>query len=139
MLRNSLNKSERLKSTRLIGELVSSGNSFIVMPLKTYWKITTNTDHYRRAQIAVIVPSKNFKRSIDRNLIKRRMREAYRINKHDLYQYLSVHNLQLMFVLLYLPRTIYSFRQIEESIKKIIGTFIDQFRSQDTSNYSNQR
>lgn len=139
MLRNSLKKSERLKSTRLIGELVSSGHSFIVMPFKTYWKISTNTDHDRQARIAVIVPSKNFKRSVDRNLIKRRMREAYRINKHNLYQYLSVHNLQLMFVLLYLPRTIYSFQQIEESVKKIIGTFIDQLRSQDTSNYSNLR
>jgi len=139
MLRNSLKKSERLKSTILIGQLVNSGHSFTVMPFKTYWKITTNTDHEQQARIAVIVPSKNFKRSVDRNLIKRRMREAYRINKHDLCQYLSYHHLQLMFVLLYLPRTIYSFQQIEKSIRKIIGTFIDQCKRQDTFNYLNQR
>jgi ribonuclease P protein component len=139
VLRNSLNKSERLKSTRLIRELLNSGHSFIVMPFKIYWKISIHTEYDRQARIAVIVPSKNFKRSVDRNLIKRRMREAYRINKHHLYQYLSGHDLQLMLVLLYLPRTIYSFQQIEKSIKKIIGTFIDQFKSQDASNYLNQR
>lgn len=132
MLLNSLNKPERLKSSRLIGELVKSGNSFTVMPLKSFWKISTNAGARWPAQIAVSVPSKNFKRSVDRNLIKRRMREAYRINKHDLYKYLSDHNLLLIFVLLYLPKTIYSFQQIEESMKKIIGTFIDQLRNHDT-------
>ena len=132
MLLNSLNKSERLKSSRLIGEVLSSGDFLTIVPFKFFWVVHPDSGHRYPAQIAISVPSRYFKRAVDRNLIKRRIREAYRTNKQELYKYLSENNLHLIFVILYLPKIIYTFRQIEDSMKEILGMFIDQLKHQDT-------
>jgi len=120
--------------------LFSSGDILTVMPFKFFWKILPDTGHNNYpAQIAVSVPTRYFKRSVDRNLIKRRSREAYRTNKQELYKYLSDNNLHLTFVILYLPKTLYTSRQIEDSIKKILGMFIDHLKRQDISKLYDQK
>ncbi|KPK85827.1 MAG: hypothetical protein AMS27_06460 [Bacteroides sp. SM23_62_1] len=139
MLLNSLNKSERLKSSRLIGEIISSGESFTVMPLKFFWDLCPGDKNQYPAKMAVSVSSRNFKRAVDRNLIKRRIREAYRINKLELYKYLSDNNLFLNSVILYMPKTIFTYQQMEESIKKILDILINHLQSQNISKLHNHK
>ncbi len=82
----SLSKLERIKSKLLIDSLFDRKSeknmSFLVFPIKTIFSITEDSPVLDKwPQIMVSVSSKKFKKAVDRNLIKRRMREAYRINK----------------------------------------------------------
>lgn len=124
---NTLKKSEKLKSSRIIGELFKTGETVTVSPLKLFWKLD-DTNQSVPARMAVTVPGKNFKRSVDRNLIKRRIREAYRLNKHNFVDFLSDKNLSLIFIFLYLPKTICSYQQISEAIIKILTIISDHLK-----------
>lgn len=73
-------KSERLSSEKEISKLYGRGNKFTVYPFKVQWLFNEKTTN----QIMVVCPKRNFKKAVDRNLIKRRMREAYRLNKDSL-------------------------------------------------------
>ena len=119
MDRNTFKRPERLKSPRLIGELINSGDTITVFPLKLFWKLGLN-DQAVSARVAIAVPGRNIKNAVDRNLIKRRIREAYRLNKHNMLEFLSDKNLCLIFVLLYLPKTVCSYQQISEALIKIL-------------------
>ena len=72
-------KTEKLKSKKVIEELFSEGNSITEFPLKVLYLSNENKE---RSQAGFSVPKKNFKKAVDRNRIKRQLREAYRINKH---------------------------------------------------------
>lgn len=119
MDRNTFKKPERLKSPRVIGDLIHSGDTITVFPLKLFWK-PGNYDQLVSARIAIAVPSRNIKYAVDRNLVKRRIREAYRLNKHNLVEFLSDKKLYLNFVFLYLPKTVCSYQQISEALIKIL-------------------
>src|SRR5437867_3179185 len=81
-------KHEHLKSTRIISKLIEQGHSFSVPPLKLIW-LSTSLTSKSPAQVAFSVPKKNFPRAVDRNKIKRKMRECYREHKNKLYDFLN--------------------------------------------------
>jgi len=73
-------KEERLSKEILIQELFDKGSSFYLFPFKVFFM--PNPDQaYPFHQVIISVSKRNFKRAVDRNLIKRRIREAYRLNK----------------------------------------------------------
>ena len=74
----SFKKAERLSKKKLIQELFSKGSSFYLHPFKVIYLKSTNSE---LNQILISVPKSNFKRAADRNAIKRRIREGYRLNK----------------------------------------------------------
>jgi len=76
----SLGKEERLKSRKLIGELYKEGKSIKAYPLRMVYIQKEHTSDYP-VQVAVSVPKRNFKKAVDRNRIKRLMRESYRNQK----------------------------------------------------------
>ncbi len=129
MGRNTLKRPEKLKSSRIIGKLFSSGDTITVLPIKLFWKLNFDSNRTVPARMAVTVPSKNFKRSVDRNLIKRRIREAYRLNKHNLFNLLSEKKISLIFVFLYLPKNIYSYQEIADGIVRVLTILSDQLKS----------
>lgn len=99
----TLGKKERLKSRKQIELLFSEGNSFAVNPLRIYYlPVSSDSDlpssKLQRPfaiQFAVGVSSKNFKRAVDRNRIKRLIREAYRLQKNELQEKLKEKNLSM--------------------------------------------
>ncbi len=78
--RYSFTRKERLKSEKSISELFESGYSLTIHPIRLIYRLKNPTTSVP-VKIGFVVPKKNFKRAVDRNLLKRRMREAYRLNK----------------------------------------------------------
>ena len=81
-------KQEKLKKRKLIKTLFDNGKAATVFPLRAIY-LPLNHDGNFPVQASVSVSKRNFKRAVDRNRIKRLMREAYRLNKHLLYQNLE--------------------------------------------------
>lgn len=98
-------KIEKLKSRKLAEALFNRGRSFTGFPVKVYYlKIEGETDF--PVKIGMGASSRNFKKSVDRNRIKRLLREAYRTEKLPLHQYLREHQLNLAIFLLYVDKTL---------------------------------
>ena len=76
---NTFSKLERLSSKSLIQELFDNGSSFYLFPFKViYIKAPAEQPVH---QVLFSVPKRHFKRAVDRNKIKRQLREVYRLNK----------------------------------------------------------
>lgn len=74
-------KTERLTSEKEIEALFRTKNKLTVFPFKVLWLENGKSLH----QILISCPKRNLKKAVERNLIKRRVRESYRLNKHQLY------------------------------------------------------
>lgn len=95
--RFTFHKNERLCSKKVIEKLFAEGKSLFVHPLKAvYIETALNTGF--PVQVAFAVSKKSFKRAVMRNLLKRRMREAYRLNKNQFYDELSGKQIALFLI-----------------------------------------
>ncbi len=118
-LRHTLTKKERLHRKKLIDKVFAQGESFHLYPFKVAWiKADFNTGY--NAQFGISVSKKIFKKAVDRNLLKRRSREAYRLNKHILYNELNLQNKKIAFMLIYISKEILPFEVIESKIILIL-------------------
>jgi ribonuclease P protein component len=78
----SYNKTEKLKSRKVLNELFTKGKSFSVFPVKLFYTIAEDD---QTIKAGVGVSARNFKKAVDRNRIKRLLRECYRLNKLSLH------------------------------------------------------
>lgn len=81
----TFSKEEHLCSKRLISLLFAKGSSFNLYPLRFVYCTPQNLPP-GQSQVLISVSKRYFKRAVDRNRLKRQMREAYRLNKHILRQ-----------------------------------------------------
>jgi ribonuclease P protein component len=79
----SFKKEERLCNKKLIDGLFHNGSSFLCYPLKISW-LPVTVNPAIPVQVVFAVGKKRYKRATDRNQIKRRIREAYRLQKQQL-------------------------------------------------------
>ena len=80
MRRFTFKKEEKLASEKWIKELFEKGSSFHLYPFRVIF-LPHPDPKYPVNQVLISVSVRNFKRAVDRNAIKRRVREAYRLNK----------------------------------------------------------
>ena len=117
-------KAERLKSKKIIDRIFNrEGKSFGMYPLRLIW-LETPLNTTSPAQFTLSVPKRNFKKAVDRNRLRRQIREAYRLNKHKLYDFLEDKELQCAFMVLYTGKKAVSYQEIEQKIEAIISRFI---------------
>ena len=108
-LNNKLEKKERLNLKREIEEIRERGNVSFHYPIRATYIF--NKD--KHSKILTLAPKKLFKKAVSRNLIKRRIRESYRVNKN-----LCRYNTNIF--LHYIGREILPKKVIEEAVKKIL-------------------
>lgn len=116
-LRFTFSKEERLCSKKVFDKLFSEGNSFFIYPVKiVYTEIDFEGEYPAKAAFAV--SKKLFKRAVKRNLLKRRMREAYRCNKYRLFEQKGNKKVALVFI--YAGKQVIEYHPIEKAIKRAI-------------------
>ena len=119
-LRNSFKKSERLCGHTLFALLFRDGRNFTSYPFRITWLLiprqtTTNSP----VRVAFVVPKRNFKKASQRNRIRRRMKEAYRLNKRLYFNSIPASAHDLIFTCVYTGR---EEAQYPEILSKIIVT-----------------
>jgi ribonuclease P protein component len=119
----TFDKSERLCSRSIITELFEEGNIFYNSVFKVVWSASPKTLPFP-AQVAFSVSKRNFRHAVSRNLIKRRMRETYRKNKHLLYTHLDSLNTQLVFVIIMKSNEIPDYSTTEKAMADVISKLI---------------
>jgi ribonuclease P protein component len=117
VLKFTFSKEERLNNKKTIQELFDKGSSFFLYPFKIFYLPATITSSVP-AKILISVSKKGFKKAVDRNLLKRRIREAYRLNKHILHT--DKDNRPLLIGLIFVSKQILSFNDIENKLKLVL-------------------
>lgn len=111
---NKLTKDERLRSKTSIDKLFKEGKGFVKFPIKMQYMPHERPLH----QVAFTAPKRNFKRAVDRNRIKRLMRETYRTNKHILYNK-DIPSQAIFFI--YIGKEMPTYANLEKRIKQCLS------------------
>ena len=106
-------RQERLKQKKSIQLLFSEGNTKKFFPLALYY-LQYEPDKFPFNKLLVSVPKKHFRKSVVRNKIKRRIREAYRHHKHLMYN--KTGDLPFLLGYVYISKNVQSFKSIEEQV-----------------------
>jgi ribonuclease P protein component len=126
-MKETFHKSERLCSKKVISFLFEKGNSLYTPLFKVVWTISPEPLK-DPAQVAFSVSKRNFRKAIHRNLIKRRLREAYRKNKYLLYNTLTSFETTMVFIIIFRGNKICDFQTIEKSMIELLAKLDSEIR-----------
>ncbi|RME93030.1 MAG: ribonuclease P protein component [Bacteroidetes bacterium] len=127
-------RGERLKSHQEISRLFGRGSQSIgKYPLRLVWREMSKRRSLYPVQFALSVPKKRFKRAVVRNRLRRRIREAWRLHKHELYARLPDDAPQLAWMVIYVGREEHDYDRIARSMRKLITQFSESYQAGSTS------
>lgn len=123
---NKFYKEERLCSKKSLDLLFKKGSSFLLYPFRATFVFDAQP-HKFPAQVVINVAKKRYKHANDRNLIKRRTREAYRLQKNNLlYAHLENKEELLLLGLQYVGKEIYPYAFLEKRIGQLLKKLLTQ-------------
>ena len=134
----TLGKNERLKSRKLIEQLFKSGISFNAFPYRVFYVINNSSAAAQPApfnvQFGTGASTKNFKKAVDRNRIKRVTREAWRLQKKELEQKLKERNSNLNVFFIYTSKELPEYKLVYEKVTVILSKLMKVIDENSTSN-----
>ncbi len=127
-MKQTLSKADRLKSYTRIRSLFEKGGKLRSQPLLVYFQLLEagQVKDGNCLQMGVSVSSRHFKRAVDRNLIKRRIREAYRKQKHPLFELLLSRGYHMDLFLVYLGTGIPDYQELYISVEKLVKQLVSR-------------
>jgi ribonuclease P protein component len=130
---NKFNKEERLCSKKSLDLLFKNGSSFLLYPFRLTF-LFVDEPHQYPAQVVINVAKKRYKHAVDRNLIKRRTREAYRLQKEQLL-YTSLANRKdlLLLSLQFIGKEKYDYAFFEKKLAMAFKKLTTQFASNESN------
>ncbi len=123
-------KRERMVSRKLIDELFAGGNrrSMASYPLRAVYMVKEYDEQTSPIQLLISVPKKHFHHAVDRNRVKRQIREAFRLHKHLLYNALPP-NRQMLLAFVWLSDSHLSTHDIESRIVSLLQRMAEKQKS----------
>lgn len=121
---HSFKRDEKLKSEKVIGQLFKNGKSFGQYPLRLVWSAQPRQSGAVPVLFAVSVPRRKFPKAVQRNRLKRLVREAYRTQKYRLFEKLTDEEQQYAFMVLYVAKEVMSYKEIELAMKIMLKRFL---------------
>lgn len=116
-----LQKNERLHSKKSIKELFEKGSSFFLYPFRVVY-MPLGPDRNETNQVLFSVSKRKIRRAIDRNYIKRRMKEGYRLNKG----LISSLEVKYKIAFIYLAPELADFHTLQAKVQKALGKIANQ-------------
>jgi ribonuclease P protein component len=124
-LKNRFQKHDRLKSSLEIDALYRENKFVVSYPLKCYYSFKNKNETESAIRAAFTVPKKTFKHAVDRNTIKRRMREAYRLNFKKIFEILINQNdTQLKLFFVYIGKEAMDYAGIEKNMETVLSKML---------------
>ena len=125
-MRFTFTREEKLKSKKQIELLFELGSSISEFPLRLVYLKTEHKSNYS-VKAAFSVSKRKFKNAVDRNRIKRLMRECYRLNKHTIYQ--KIEN-KYIIMFIYLDEKEHNYVHIEEKMIHLMMKLIQKSKNE---------
>jgi ribonuclease P protein component len=117
----TLGKKERLKSRKQIEQLFDNGQRFSVATMRILYSFQKCPPTIKpQLRAGFVASSRNFKTAVDRNRIKRLIKEAWRLQKNELEKTLYEQTLNLNVFFIYAGRDLPAYDDIYSNMKKII-------------------
>lgn len=134
MKQHSLSRQERLKSRKQIERLFNEGKYFVLPPFRVGYLFDETPGGADFLQIGVGVSSKYFKKAVDRNRVKRLIREAWRLQKKELADCVIEKQISLKVFIIYTSRDLPNYELITEKTGAAISKLISMFNETGTPN-----
>lgn len=124
-------RTEKLKSRKVIEGLFRQDRRRSVgqYPLRLVWAPVDEKRGDTPVQFTVSVPKRRYKTAVQRNRLRRQVREAWRLHKHYLYESLSDDTTQYAWMVIYTGETAMAYTVIESAMKKLIRKFLNALSS----------
>ena len=119
---SSYSNKEKLKSKKIIEQLFAEGRSISNFPLRLIY-LETHFEDDSKIKTGVSVSKKKFKKAVDRNRIKRLLREAYRLEKQAYFNNITT---QYAFMILYIGKDKPMFAQVETRMNQLFAKFLSK-------------
>ena len=118
-------KKQKLCGEKVIERLFANGKSISEKPFRAIWNFEKNNDQVFVKSL-IVVPKKRLKLAVDRNVLKRRIKEAYRLQKKQLECFLEGTNQQLNLAIIYQQEEILDYKTLEEKINLLLSRLIKE-------------
>ncbi|MBK8748176.1 MAG: ribonuclease P protein component [Saprospiraceae bacterium] len=115
----ALPRDNKLKSIVTISELFNEGKSQFTYPIKMVYSVQPSSGRLLSFKVAVSVPKKLFKKAVDRNTLKRRLRESVRLNQASLNEICQSANISLDFMLIFVGKEMTDYQQIDKAVRSL--------------------
>ena len=121
-------KKEHLCGEIRIAKLYAQGKAFIVYPLRVVYSINVEVAQ-EPVKVLISVPKKRFKKAVDRNRIKRLMRETYRLNKNSLITKATENELTLQIAFNYVADSEIDYSTLNRKMEKALNQIAEKLNS----------